>query len=53
MAVYIFDRLIMVIKLYIDYASQPSRSVLALCLAASIPHEIVEISILKKEVPVS
>lgn len=31
----------MVIKLYIDYVSQPSRSVYALCLAANIPHEVV------------
>lgn len=31
----------MVIKLYIDYASQPSRSVYALCLAGNIPHEVV------------
>ena len=32
----------MVIKLYIDYGSQPSRAVLALCLIAKIPHEVVE-----------
>jgi hypothetical protein len=31
----------MVIKLYIDYASQPARAVLALCLIAGIPHEVV------------
>ena len=31
----------MVIKLYIDYASQPARAVLALCFLNNIPHEIV------------
>lgn len=36
----------MVIKLYIDYASQPSRAVWALCLIGNIPHEIIEIALL-------
>jgi hypothetical protein len=37
----------MVIKLYIDYGSQPSRAVLALCLLNNIPHEVVETSLFK------
>lgn len=40
----------MVIKLYIDHMSQPSRSVHALCLAAAIPHEVVEVSMMRGEV---
>lgn len=36
----------MVIKLYIDYVSQPSRSVFALCIANKIPHEVVEVSMM-------
>lgn len=40
----------MVIKLYIDYGSQPSRAVLALCLIGKIPFEIIEIKIMKLEV---
>jgi hypothetical protein len=32
----------MTIKLYIDYSSQPSRAVLALCLLNNIPVEIIE-----------
>jgi hypothetical protein len=36
----------MVIKLYIDYGSQPSRAVLALCLLNNIPHEVVETSLM-------
>jgi glutathione S-transferase len=40
----------MVIKLYIDYNSQPSRSVLALCLANNIPHEVVETSMMSGDV---
>lgn len=40
----------MVIKLYIDYGSQPSRAVLALCLIGKIPHEVVEISMLEGKV---
>jgi hypothetical protein len=35
----------MVIKLYIDYGSQPSRAVLAFCLLNKIPAEIIEISV--------
>lgn len=35
----------MVIKLYIDYVSQPSRAVLAFCLFNKIPIEIIEVSI--------
>lgn len=37
----------MVIKLYIDYSSQPSRAVLALCLIGKIPIEIIEVRIFK------
>ena len=40
----------MVIKLYIDYVSQPSRAVLALCIAAKIPYEVVEISMMAGQV---
>ena len=40
----------MVIKLYIDYGSQPARAVLSLCLINNIPHEVVEIKLLKGEV---
>ena len=40
----------MVIKLYIDYVSQPSRSVYALCLANNIPHEVVEVSMMSGDV---
>jgi glutathione S-transferase len=41
----------MVIKLYIDYVSQPSRSVYALCLANSnIPYEVVEVSMMAGEI---
>lgn len=40
----------MVIKLYIDYGSQPSRAVLALCLLTNIPHEVVETRLFKAEV---
>lgn len=37
----------MTIKLYLDYSSQPSRAVLALCLIGRIPIEIIEIRIIK------
>lgn len=40
----------MVIKLYIDYMSQPARAVLALCIIANIPYEVVETSIMKMQV---
>ena len=40
----------MVIKLYIDYVSQPSRSVLALCIAAKIPYEVVEVAMMTGQV---
>lgn len=43
----------MVIKLYIDYVSQPSRSVLALCIAAKIPYEVVEVSMMAGQVQFS
>lgn len=36
----------MVIKLYLDYASQPSRAVLAFCLLVKIPHQIIETSLM-------
>jgi glutathione S-transferase len=39
----------MTIKLYIDYMSQPSRAVWALCLIAKIPHEVIETKIAKLE----
>lgn len=35
------------IKLYLDFISQPSRAVLAFCKFNNIPHEVVEIRILK------
>ena len=35
----------MSLKLYIDYASQPSRAVLIFCLINKIPHEVVETKI--------
>ncbi len=35
------------VKLYIDYLSQPSRAVLALCLLAKIPYEVNEVRVLK------
>lgn len=37
----------MTIKLYIDYMSQPSRAVWALCKIGKIPHEIIEVRIAK------
>jgi hypothetical protein len=40
----------MVIKLYIDYISQPSRAVLAFCLISEIEIEIVQVRIAKLEV---
>ena len=40
----------MVIKLYLDYMSQPARSVLALCIAGNIPHEVIEVRVFKGEV---
>ena len=40
----------MVIKLFLDYSSQPSRAVWAFMLLNKIPHEIVEIRISKGEV---
>lgn len=40
----------MVIKLYIDYGSQPARAVLAFCLIAKIPYEVIETRIFKFEV---
>lgn len=39
----------MTIKLYMDYMSQPSRAVWALCLIGRIPHEIKETRIAKLE----
>lgn len=39
----------MALKLFIDYASQPSRAVLWLCLANRIPHEVHQVRILKGE----
>lgn len=39
----------MVIKLYIDYMSQPSRAVWALCLIGQVPIEITEVRISKLE----
>jgi glutathione S-transferase len=39
----------MVIKLYIDYVSQPSRAVLALCILANIPHEVIEVKLFKAD----
>lgn len=40
----------MVIQLYIDYVSQPSRAVLALCIIGKIPFEVKETRIAKMEV---
>ena len=40
----------MVIKVFIDYMSQPSRAVLAVCLLGKIPHEVIEVQIIKGEV---
>jgi len=40
----------MPIKLYIDYGSQPSRAVLALCIINKIPHEVIHISIMEGKV---
>jgi hypothetical protein len=37
----------MVIKLYLDYSSQPSRAVWAFLLLNKIPHELHEIRIAK------
>lgn len=42
----------MVIKLYIDYGSQPARAVLAFCMIAKIPYDVVETRIFKFEVVV-
>ena len=35
------------LSLYIDYASQPSRAIIAFCNINSIPHEVKEIRISK------
>lgn len=43
----------MVIKVFIDYFSQPSRAVLALCKLGQIPHEVVEIRLNRMEVKAS
>lgn len=32
----------MAIKIYIDYLSQPSRAVLAVCLLGGFPFEVIE-----------
>jgi len=40
----------MVIKLYINYVSQPSRAVLTLCLIAKIPHEVIEVNVMQGDV---
>lgn len=39
----------MVIKLYVDFMSQPSRAVWAFCLIAKIPFELKETKIAKME----
>lgn len=38
----------MVIKLYLDYSSQPSRAVLAFLIINKIPHECIETRISKR-----
>jgi glutathione S-transferase len=38
------------LKIYIDYLSQPSRAVLAFCLANEIPHTVVETKIMQNGV---
>jgi hypothetical protein len=38
------------LRLYVDYFSQPCRSVLALCQLKKIPVETVELRINKKQV---
>lgn len=38
------------IQLYLDYISQPSRTVLAFCLLNNIPHHIHEVRVAKLEV---
>ena len=40
----------MVIKLYIDYLSQPSRAVYAVCLLGKIPLEVIETRLGKGQV---
>jgi Glutathione S-transferase len=37
----------MSVNIYMDYMSQPSRAILAYCLAAEIPHKVVEIRLAK------
>ena len=41
---------IMVMKLYTDYLSQPSRAILATCMLGSIPHTVIETRITSSEV---
>jgi len=40
----------MVIKLYIDFSSQPSRALWAFMLLNNIPHELIETRLSKGEV---
>lgn len=47
------NKISMVIKVFIDYFSQPSRAVLALCKLGQIPHEVVEIRLNRLEVKAS
>lgn len=35
------------LKLYIDWGSQPSRAIVALCIHGKIPHNIIETRIFK------
>ena len=37
------------LKVFIDWASQPSRSVVAFCRLAQIEHQLVELRIIKKQ----
>lgn len=45
----IYKPITMTIRIHMDYMSQPSRAVWALCLIAKIPHEIKEVKIAKLE----
>lgn len=42
----------MAIKIYVDYLSQPSRAVWAVCLLGGFPFEVVEKRLAKGEVPI-
>ena len=43
-------QLLMTIKLYIDYVSQPSRAVLTFCLINKLPFQVIKVNLFKLDV---